>query len=86
MTCKCNAAKCTCAPCTHGVCPNCGYCPCCGRSNTPKPITYPWPIYPGIYPIQPYSPPWSTITINNDVTLTHSLNTTQINFSAMISS
>ena len=44
---------------TH-VCPNCGYCPCCGRKNPTVPYYPPWPGYPepyiGDYPIWPNYP------------------------------
>jgi hypothetical protein len=38
------------------TCPNCGYCPSCGRSNQP---VYPAPMYPGkpIWVAPPYGAP-----------------------------
>ncbi len=40
----------------HGVCPHCGYCPTCGRSNEPrKYVPYPIP-YPIPYPVPPPYP------------------------------
>ena len=42
-------------------CPNCGYCPHCGRSNVqPWPMT-PWPSYPS-YPwwYPPYTVTWQS--------------------------
>lgn len=43
---------------TQHVCPNCGYCPCCGRINNPVvPYYPPWPEYP-----QPYVGDWSWAT------------------------
>lgn len=45
-----NGTYCPVPPQHPGPCPNCGYCPCCGRSNHPVPI----------YPFPPYTPVWVT--------------------------
>lgn len=38
-------------------CPNCGYCPCCGRANSaPWPTYIPVPVYPAPYYPAPYYP------------------------------
>jgi len=37
------------------VCPNCGYCPCCGRRDQ---YAQPWPSYP--YPYIGDGIPWTT--------------------------
>jgi hypothetical protein len=46
-------------------CPNCGYCPTCGRSNTPPQGYYPQP-----YPSWPYWGPYYygpfTVTASSD--------------------
>lgn len=41
-------------------CPNCGYCPCCGRANSaPRPLFVPVPVYPAPYsPVYPTTTPW----------------------------
>ena len=39
------------------ACPNCGYCPHCGRSNL-SPM-HPWPIYPWWGIIPPYPNPYT---------------------------
>lgn len=35
----------------NGTCPRCGYCPTCGRANTPVIPWHPQPVYPPYYPI-----------------------------------
>ncbi len=52
-------------------CPNCGYCPHCGRANPVWPQrTYPYiPYVPHPYPITPYPSPWYPWRIG-DVTWT----------------
>ena len=45
------------------VCPKCGYCPCCGRSNTPPKIfIYPQPYTTPYIGTTPYTITWSTIS------------------------
>lgn len=42
----------------HGICPNCGFCPACGRADKPNdgPGPKPWPGYPQPYIGDPL--PW----------------------------
>ena len=40
---------------TQHVCPNCGYCPCCGRKSPAVPYYPPWPGG-----AQPYIGDWPT--------------------------
>jgi len=49
---------------THNKsCPNCGYCPHCGRSNNPYPYTYPYyPSYPNEWWQTPYRIYWDINT------------------------
>lgn len=48
----------------HGVCPHCGFCPTCGRSNEtqryiPYPVPQPYPVPTRTAPWQ--VPPWNTV-------------------------
>jgi hypothetical protein len=53
------------------VCPECGYCKHCGRSNKPDPNPWNWlqpnvlpNVFPNVYPQGPFPATWpSTITI-----------------------
>lgn len=43
------------------TCPNCGYCPHCGRSNRPVPMVpapWQWPSSPNTFPVYPAQPIW----------------------------
>lgn len=50
-----------------GTCPNCGYCPCCGRSLSPAfapyyiPTTTPYWYQPG------YSPQWTVTRTSGNI-------------------
>lgn len=44
----------------NSVCPNCGYCPHCGRSNGYR--TYPWYPYPWYTPAPWFNPPFTIST------------------------
>jgi hypothetical protein len=64
------------APSKQHACPNCGYCPHCGRSDQPPviPAPYPVPIPARPWPERPhrpwYGPYWSVTPPNPEVGFT----------------
>lgn len=48
------------------VCPKCGHCPTCGRSNPQQFVPFPYPVYPWVNPYGTWPGPRSypyTITV-----------------------
>ena len=55
---------------SESKCPNCGYCPHCGRSDQQKAAPY-YPIYPQPLPVLPWTHPYGIypygpITVTNN--------------------